>query len=90
MISQFVEVIIHMDKYLQVIVNEYSTMTYILLFLIIFFETGIVIAPFLPGDSLLFVAGALAAIGLFNIGILFIVIFIAAVLGDTINYQIII
>ena len=51
----------HLDKYLQVIVNEYAAITYVLLFLIIFFELGIVLTPFLPGDSLLFTAGALAA-----------------------------
>ena len=88
MVFQILEVILHLDKYLQVIVNEYSAMTYVLLFLIIFLETGIIVTPFLPGDSLLFAAGALAATGSFKIGILFLVIFIAAVLGDTVNYHI--
>ena len=88
MILQFIEVILHIDKYLQTIVNEYSVMTCVLLFLIIFFETGIVVTPFLPGDSLLFIAGALAATGSFNLMLLFIIIFIAAVLGDTFNYNI--
>ena len=88
MIFQIVEVILHIDRYLQAIVNEYSIATYALLFLIIFFETGIVVTPFLPGDSLLFAAGALAATGSFNIGILFIIFFIAAVLGDALNYHI--
>lgn len=83
-----VEIVLHLDKYLQSIVNEYSTMTYLILFLIIFLETGIVIVPFLPGDSLLFAAGALAATGSFDIIVLFLVVFIAAVLGDTINYHI--
>lgn len=88
MISQTIGIILHIDKYLQVIVNDYSSITYVLLFLIIFFETGIVITPFLPGDSLLFAAGALAAIGSFNLNLLFIIVFIAAVLGDTFNYSI--
>jgi len=85
---KFFELLMHIDKYLQVIVSEYALLTYAIIFLIIFFETGIVVAPFLPGDSLLFAAGALAAIGSFNIAWLFLVIFLAAVLGDTLNYQI--
>ena len=88
MIPQIVELMLHLDKYLQIIVNEYSVMAYVLLFLIIFFETGIVVTPFLPGDSLLFTAGALAAVNSFRIEILFLVIFIAAVAGDTLNYHI--
>ena len=88
MVFQFLDVILHLDKYLQTFATEYSVMAYILIFLIIFFETGVVITPFLPGDSLLFVAGALAAVGSFKIGILFIIIFVAAVLGDAMNYHI--
>ncbi len=88
MISQTIGAILHIDKYLQAIVSEYPAMTYILLFFIIFLETGIVVTPFLPGDSLLFAAGALAAVGLFNIGLLFIILFIAAVIGDNVNYHI--
>lgn len=82
------EILLHLDTYLQVLVNEYSTWVYVFLFLIIFFETGIIITPFLPGDSLLFAAGALAAIGSFNLAILFAVLLLAAVLGDTANYHI--
>lgn len=88
MFLRAIEIFLHLDKYLQAIVDEYSALTYGLLFLIIFLETGIVITPFLPGDSLLFTAGALAAIDSFRIEILFLIIFIAAVLGDTINYHI--
>ncbi len=88
MIFQLTDIILHLDKYLQTIVNEYSTLTYLLLFLIIFLETGIVVTPFLPGDSLLFAAGTLSAIGAFNVGILFLIIFIAAVAGDALNYHI--
>lgn len=82
-----IEMLLHVDKYLQEIVNEYSTLTYVILFCIIFLETGVVVTPFLPGDSLLFAAGALAATGSFHLGILFVVVFIAAVLGDTVNYH---
>lgn len=88
MIIQIFETILHLDKFLQTIVNEYSAATYLFLFLIIFFETGVVVMPFLPGDSLLFAAGALAAVGSFNVGLLFLIIFIAAVAGDTVNYHI--
>ncbi|MDO8499209.1 MAG: DedA family protein [bacterium] len=87
MILKFIEIILHLDKYLIVIVNDYSTLTYIFLFLIIFCETGLVIMPFLPGDSLLFAAGALAATGSFQIHLLFLILFIAAVLGDALNYH---
>lgn len=88
MAAKILEIILHLDKYLQVIVNEHSTLTYVLLFSIIFFETGVVILPFLPGDTLLFVAGTLAATGLFNIEILFLIIFAAAVAGDALNYHV--
>ncbi|MDO8669530.1 MAG: DedA family protein [Candidatus Buchananbacteria bacterium] len=87
-IFQFFELVLHIDKYLQILVNEYSVAVYVILFLIIFFETGIVISPFLPGDSLLFAAGALAATGSLEIGLLFFVVFLASVLGDTVNYHI--
>ena len=85
---KIIELLLHIDKYLQAIVSEYSAMAYVILFLVIFLETGIVVTPFLPGDSLLFVAGALAATGSLKIWPLFFVIFIAAVIGDTINYHI--
>lgn len=88
MFLKAIEIFLHLDKYLQAIVDQYSALTYWLLFLIIFLETGIVVTPFLPGDSLLFTAGALAAINAFRVEILFLVIFIAAILGDTANYHI--
>lgn len=88
MLLQFADIILHLDKYLQTIASEYSALTYILLFLIIFLETGIVVTPFLPGDTLLFAAGTLAATGVFRIEILFSIIFIAAVVGDALNYHI--
>jgi len=88
MIIQLLEMLMHIDKYLLVLVSEYSVITYVILFFIIFLETGVVLAPFLPGDSLLFAAGALAATGLFDIWFLWLVIFVASVLGDTVNYHI--
>lgn len=86
MIAQVLDLILNLDVYLQLVITAFPTLTYLLLFLILFLETGIVITPFLPGDSLLFAAGALAAIGAFNITLLFLIVFIAAVLGDTVNY----
>ena len=82
------EFILHIDKYLQTMVHQHLTLTYTLIFLIILFETGLVVMPFLPGDSLLFAAGALAATGSFHIYTLFTLILMAAVIGDTMNYHI--
>lgn len=87
-ITQFLDIILHIDQYLQLIAQEYATATYVILFAIIFLETGIVITPFLPGDSLLFAAGALASTGIFSIEIIFLTLFSASVLGDTLNYHI--
>lgn len=88
MIMQVLDLILHLDIYLEAIITSFPILTYFLLFLIIFLETGVVVTPFLPGDSLLFAAGALAAIGAFNITLLFLVVFAAAVIGDTVNYHI--
>lgn len=88
MVTSILEIVFHFDKYIGSIVNEYYLLAYLLLFLIIFFETGIVITPFLPGDSLLFAAGALAAADSLKIEMLIILIFIAAILGDALNYHI--
>jgi len=84
----FIDIILHLDKYLAQIIQSFDILTYLILFTVIFCETGLVIAPFLPGDSLLFAAGAFAAIGSLNIYFVFLIIFIAAVLGDTLNYHI--
>jgi membrane-associated protein len=78
----------HLDKYLGFIINAYPAWSYALLFVVIFMETGVVITPFLPGDSLLFAAGALSAGGSFNIIVLLVVLYFAAFLGDTCNYWI--
>lgn len=83
----FFEIILHLDKYLQMIINAYPTMVYAFLFFIIFLETGLVVTPFLPGDSLLFATGALAALGILKIELLAIIFLIAAVAGDTMNYH---
>jgi len=88
MLLKLIETILHLDESLQMIASQYTVLAYALLFLIIFLETGIVVTPFLPGDSLLFVGGALAATGLFDIKILFLTVFVAAVAGDTVNYHI--
>lgn len=87
-IQNFIDFFMHLDKNLALIIQSYGTFTYILLFLIIFCETGLVITPFLPGDSLLFAAGALAASGMLNIIFLFILLSLAAIIGDSMNYLI--
>jgi membrane-associated protein len=86
--STIADYIIHLDKHLAVIIQSYGVWTYLLLFLIIFMETGLVVTPFLPGDSLLFAAGTFAGLGVLNIWVLFITLSLAAILGDTVNYWI--
>ena len=88
LIKNFIDIMLHLDKYLSIIIQNYGMGTYILLFIIIFCETGLVVTPLLPGDSLLFAAGAFASLGSLNIAVLFLVLGIAAVLGDTVNYLI--
>jgi len=83
-----IEFVLHIDKYLAQIINAVGLWTYLVLFVIIFIETGLVITPFLPGDSLLFAAGAFAALGSLNPIALFVITAIAAILGDTANYWI--
>ena len=86
--SDFLDFFLHLDDKLAAIISDYGTTTYVILFLIIFIETGVVIWPFLPGDSLLFAAGTFAALGSLNIALLIVILFIAAFLGDTVNYLI--
>ncbi|MEZ4660369.1 MAG: VTT domain-containing protein [Caldilineaceae bacterium] len=84
------DLFLHLDEHLMKVVDTYGIWTYVILFVIIFLETGVVVTPFLPGDSLIFVAGALAAIdhSPLNIVLLFITLLTAAILGDTANYWI--
>jgi membrane-associated protein len=86
--NQILEFFLHIDEKLIQIVGQYGTLTYVLLFLVIFAETGLVVTPFLPGDSLLFAAGTIAAAGALNIIVLWLVLCAAAILGDTVNYWI--
>lgn len=89
LMMEIIDFFLHLDKHLQAIVQNYGTLTYIILFLIIFVETGIVIMPFLPGDSLLFAVGALSAQNnSLNVWLIWGLLLIAAILGDTLNYWI--
>lgn len=86
--NQLIELFVHLDQHLAELTLAYGRWIYGLLFLIIFCETGLVVTPFLPGDSLLFAAGALAALGSFNIWLLGAMLIVAAIVGDTVNYHI--
>ena len=88
LVTSFIDIVLHLDRHLQVWVVEYGTWIYLILFLVIFCETGLVVTPFLPGDSLLFVAGAVAAGGGMDIHTLFAVIAVASFAGDNTNYWI--
>ncbi|MBE0699997.1 MAG: VTT domain-containing protein, partial [Anaerolineaceae bacterium] len=90
LVKWFIEFVLHMDEQLPIIVNSIGGWTYLALFVVIFIETGVVIMPFLPGDSLLFAAGAVAALPHTNLNtfLLFLLLAFAAVLGDTANYWI--
>lgn len=83
-----VDFILHCDDYIQTLISSYGQLVYFVIFIVIFCETGLVFLPFLPGDSLIFAAGAFAGIGKLNIFVLYAILIIAAVLGDTVNYEI--
>jgi len=85
-LAQALDFFLHLDVHLAEITARYGTGTYVILFLIIFCETGLVVTPFLPGDSLLFAAGAIAALGTLNPAVLVVLLVVAAILGDTVNY----
>ncbi len=86
--AELVDFILHIDRYLQMFIQAYGAWTYAILFLIVFCETGLVVTPFLPGDSLLFVCGAFAATGAFDLATLLGTLSVAAILGNIVNYQI--
>jgi membrane-associated protein len=87
-VGQLIGLFLHFDTYLDLIIQQYGMLTYLLLFIVVFCETGLVVTPFLPGDSLLFAVGAFAARGSLEVGIALAVLALAAVLGDTANYWI--
>lgn len=85
-VAQVIDLVLHVDKYLDLIIQQYGLLTYVLLFVIVFCETGLVVTPFLPGDSLLFAVGAFAARGSLDVVVALVVLATAAILGDTVNY----
>lgn len=87
-LTSFADLVLHLDKHLLFFVQQYGNWVYALLFAIIFVETGVVIAPFLPGDSLLFVAGALCVTEGMSLPVLIVLLIVAAILGDAVNYSV--
>ncbi|MHB8709902.1 MAG: DedA family protein [Desulfuromonadales bacterium] len=86
--ARIIDLFLHVDRHLLEIVQTYGVWSYTILFIVIFLETGVVVTPFLPGDSLLFAAGSLAAAGAFDLPLLLVLLTVAAILGDTLNYWI--
>ena len=84
----FIDLFLHLDEHMANIISQYGAWTYAILFMVVFMETGFVVTPFLPGDSLLFAAGTFAALGSMNVWLLMILLIIAAIAGDTVNYWI--
>jgi membrane-associated protein len=87
-ITMFIDFVMHIDVHLGELIRDYGVWTYLILFIIIFIETGLVATPFLPGDSMLFAAGAFAAIGALNVWWIFLLLAFSAIAGDTVNYWI--
>lgn len=88
LLAQFIDIVLHLDKHLVLLVESYGVWVYAILFAIVFMETGLVVTPFLPGDSLLFVAGAVAAAGGMDVGVVAATLVTAALCGDNVNYWI--
>lgn len=88
LIEYFIDVVLHLDQHLGEVIKQYGTWTYLILFVIVFCETGLVVTPFLPGDSLLFAAGTLAGLGALNPAVLVVLLCAAGIIGDTVNYWI--
>ncbi|MBK8481167.1 MAG: DedA family protein [Proteobacteria bacterium] len=88
LLTMLVDLVLHLDRHLGAIIAQYGVWTHLLLFLIVFCETGLVVTPFLPGDSLLFAAGTFAAIGSLDVHLLVLLLTVAAIAGDTLNYWI--
>ena len=88
LIRTFIEILLHLDKHIDLLIRSYGAWTYGILFLVIFLETGLVVTPFLPGDSLLFAGGTFAALGSLDVKWLILSLSVAAIAGDTVNYWI--
>jgi membrane-associated protein len=88
LIGTLLDYIIHLDRHLSGVIQDYGVWTYLILFVIVFCETGLVVTPFLPGDSLLFAVGTFAAVGALDLGIALVLLSVAAILGDSVNYAI--
>jgi len=88
LLNTLIDFVLHLDMHLVEIIEKFGLLTYVILFGIVFAETGLIVTPFLPGDSLLFATGTIAALGSLNIWVITALLFVAAVLGDTVNYWI--
>ncbi len=86
LLRSIVDLFLHLDDHLSQVISRYGVWTHLILFLIVFAETGLVITPFLPGDSLLFAAGTFAALGALDVRLIVILLIVAAIIGDTVNY----
>ena len=86
-IMMLIDFVLHIDRHLRALCTDYGTWVYVILFVIVFCETGLVVTPFLPGDSLLFAVGSMAAIGALDLYGVMLILIVAAILGDTVNYS---